>query len=181
MHSSSQLSAFLPAVRQGRAEARTRDVRYLNKLSSAFARIVTGPVTMNTTWFAPPRSDATAPAHAGGTCVDRLRLHNPTPLVLKRRFTSLSNQRSPPTKHAYGFPHSSLKTHHHRTINALDYKFKLTTAFQKALDDQEAAAALYTTPATNPLPHTRRSAADTAVSGRFCRGRCARPPPPLTS
>ena len=31
------------------------------------------------------------------------------------------------------------------TINALDYKFKLTAAFQNALDDQEAAVAFYYT------------------------------------
>jgi hypothetical protein len=29
------------------------------------------------------------------------------------------------------------------TINELDYKFKLTTAFQKALDNQEAAVTLH--------------------------------------
>ena len=44
------------------------------------------------------------------------------------------------------------------TINALDYKFKLTAAFQKALDDTEAAVTLhYAHPpapgAYPPAPH----------------------------
>ena len=58
-------------------------------------------------------------------------------LYLKRRFTSLKSK-VPPAEARLRF--ASLVT-----IDALDYKFKLTTAFQKALDDQEAAATLYYT------------------------------------
>ena len=43
------------------------------------------------------------------------------------------------------------------TINELDYKFKLTTAFQKALDDTEAAVILHYThppaPGNQPPAH----------------------------
>ena len=71
-------------------------------------------------------------------------------LYLKRRFTSLKNK-VPPAEARLRF--ASLVT-----IDALDYKFKLTAAFQKALDDQEAAVTLYyshpPTPGAHPTaPH----------------------------
>ena len=56
-------------------------------------------------------------------------------LYLKRRFTSLKSK-VPPAEARLRF--ASLVT-----INALDYKFKLTVAFQKALDDNEAAVSLH--------------------------------------
>ena len=55
-------------------------------------------------------------------------------LYLKRRFTSLKSK-VPPAEARLRF--ASLVT-----IDALDYKFKLTAAFQKALDDTEAAVTL---------------------------------------
>ena len=71
-------------------------------------------------------------------------------LYLKRRFTSLKSK-VPPAEARLRF--ASLIT-----IDALDYKFKLTAAFQKALDDQEAAVTLhYAHPpapgAPPPAPH----------------------------
>jgi hypothetical protein len=39
------------------------------------------------------------------------------------------------------------------TINELDYKFKLTTTFQKALNDAEAIATLQYTHPPRPLTH----------------------------
>ena len=64
------------------------------------------------------------------------------------------------------------------TINALDYKFKLTAAFQKALDDQEAAVTLH-----YAHPCTRRSPASTSLNNRkqrhhyLPRGDCGTTPP----
>ena len=55
--------------------------------------------------------------------------------------------------HAYDSPHSS------PCFNALDYKFKLTAAFQKALDGQEAAVTLHY---AHP-PRTRCSPASTTL------------------
>ena len=54
---------------------------------------------------------------------------------IKRRFTS-KKLKTPPEEARKRF--ATLVT-----INELDYKFKLTTTFQKALDDQAAAATLH--------------------------------------
>jgi hypothetical protein len=70
-------------------------------------------------------------------------------LYIKRRFTS-KKLKTPPEEARKRF--AALVT-----INELDYKFKLTTAFQKALNDQEAAVTLYysypPTPGNHPPTH----------------------------
>ena len=70
-------------------------------------------------------------------------------LHIKRRFTS-KKLKTPPEEARKRF--AALVT-----INELDYKFKLTTAFQKALNDQEAAVTLYysypPTPGNHPPAH----------------------------
>ena len=66
-------------------------------------------------------------------------------LYIKRRFTS-KKLKTPPEEARKRF--ATLVT-----INELDYKFKLTAAFQKALDDTEAAATLhYAHPPAPGLP-----------------------------
>ena len=54
------------------------------------------------------------------------------------------------------------------TINALDYKFKLTAAFQKALDDQEAAVTLYyahlPVPGAHPPQHLTKQKTTSPLS-----------------
>jgi hypothetical protein len=72
-------------------------------------------------------------------------------LYIKRRFTS-KKLKTPPEEARKRF--AALVT-----INELDYKFKLTTNFQKALDDQEAAVTLHyahppTPNAHPPIPNT---------------------------
>ena len=71
-------------------------------------------------------------------------------LYLKRRFTSLKSK-VPPAEARLRF--ASLVT-----INALDYKFKLTAAFQKALEARRHRSSSY--PPLRPPPHTRRSPAN---------------------
>ena len=56
-------------------------------------------------------------------------------LYIKRRFTS-KKLKTPPEEARKRF--AALVT-----INELDYKFKLTATFQKALDNQEAAVTLH--------------------------------------
>ena len=56
-------------------------------------------------------------------------------LYIKRRFTS-KKLKTPPEEARKRF--TALVT-----INELDYRFKLTTAFQKALDDDEATTTLH--------------------------------------
>ena len=70
-------------------------------------------------------------------------------LYIKRRFTS-KKLKTPPEEARKRF--TALVT-----INELDYRFKLTATFQKALDDQETAATLYyahpPTPGNHPPAH----------------------------
>ena len=78
-------------------------------------------------------------------------------LYIKRRFTSLKSKPHPAEgearqRFAFRHTHSSPNV---VTINALDYKFKPTAAFQKAIDDQEAAVRPVTQHYAHP-PDARR-------------------------
>ena len=74
---------------------------------------------------------------------------DPRNYYIKRRFTS-KKLKTPPEEARKRF--AALVT-----INELDYRFKLTATFQKALDDQETAATLYyahpPTPGNHPPAH----------------------------
>jgi hypothetical protein len=66
-------------------------------------------------------------------------------LYIKRRFTS-KKLKTPPEEARKRF--SALVT-----INELDYKFKLTATFQKALDDDEATVSLHYAHPPTPVNH----------------------------